>query len=247
MTNRKEHKPFGILLLLLDSFPTFRECLSQSMQQSNCLEVVCQAGTAREAEDDYDLNDLAIAVIDMDLLDESGIGLCKRWVAARPDLRIVLLSNNDRDVNLAAGHAAGAVGFLLRTAPTQNLVRSIRLATARKIYTSEQLKRVQEWEENTGVRLRAFRPREWQVLWCVASGMRNSEIAADMTLAENTVEKYITSILQKLGLSSRSSLLAYIHTHHLDVLKRLSDFDNPFATYSTTSSSFANNLPIKRS
>ena len=92
-----------------------------------------------------------------------------------------------------------------------------------------------------------LRPREWQVLWCVASGMRNVEIAAKMAIAENTVEKYITSIHQKLGLPSRSSLPSYIFSHHLDVLQRLNDFDNPFATYSVTPTEISNNLLIKRS
>ncbi len=232
--NRRESSPTGILLLLLDSFPTFRENLAQAIQQSNCLEVVCQAATAAEAEGDYDLSDLAIAVIDIDLPDQSGIGLCKKWTAARPDLPIVMLSHSDRDINLAAAHAAGAVGFLLRTSATQNLVRAIRLATVRRIYTVEQLRRIQTWEENTGVRLRALRQREWQALWLVATGMRNSEIAEQMKLSENTVEKYITSLLQKLSLSSRTMLLAYLISHQLDVLQRLGDTENPFAMFPIT-------------
>ena len=94
---------------------------------------------------------------------------------------------------------------------------------------------MQAWEETTGMCLRALRPREWEALWYVADGLRNSEIAEHMSLAENTVEKYVTSILQKLSLPSRSTLLSYIITHQLDVLRRLSDDDNPFATFPSTS------------
>jgi DNA-binding CsgD family transcriptional regulator len=76
-----------------------------------------------------------------------------------------------------------------------------------------------------------LRPREWQVLWCLMAGMRNHDIARQMSLSQNTVEKHISSVLQKLGLSSRTMLLAYILANHLDVLRQLTESENPFLTW----------------
>ena len=105
------------------------------------------------------------------------------------------------------------------------------MATVRLIYTPEQFQRIATWEDAVGSGLRALRPREWQVLWCLMAGMRNHDIARQMSLSRYTVEKHISSILQKLGVSSRTMLLAYILTHHLDVLRHLTQSENPFLTW----------------
>lgn len=205
-------------VLLLDGCSTFRQGLRQALEEAPGITVVGEGGTAAEGMALLERVQADVAVVDVDLPDRSGIELCRQLVRERPELVVLLLSQWDWDVYLAAARAALAQGFLLRQQPTAELVRAIRDSRQRKLFTSEQLERIGTWVANVGQLLITLTPRQWDVLWLVAAGMSNRDIASHMSLSENTVEKHIGAILGKLGLPSRASLLGFILQNHLEVL-----------------------------
>jgi DNA-binding NarL/FixJ family response regulator len=124
----------------------------------------------------------------------------------------------DWDVYLAAAKGAGAGGFLLHSTPLPDLVRQIRRAGPGSRFTPEQEQRVLAWNRDVGERLGLLQPRERDVLRQVARGKTNRQIAEELHVSPHTVEKHVGSLLRKLGVSSRTALLAFILTHHLQAL-----------------------------
>lgn len=210
-------------IILLDSSHTFRAGLRQAIERTPDLQVVFEAGIFAPGIP----LDADVVVVDADLPDRSCIEVGQWLITQRPKLAVLLLSYSDWDVYLVAARAARAAGLILRSSEPAQLIAAIRQAASAPIYTPEQLDRIRRWSESLGVRLRALGQREWQVLWLVSEGMGNDDIAQRLSLTKNTVETHVGSIYEKLGLHSRSKLLALILADHLDVLSRLARGTSP--------------------
>jgi DNA-binding NarL/FixJ family response regulator len=169
-----------------------------------------------------------LAAVSIDLTDSSGIDISRQLTAQVPDTHIALTSSYDWDVLLAAAWDAGADAFLLRSTSSDALVRSILLAASGQIYTAAQISRVRAWSRGIGGQLRALSSREWDIFRQVAAGRTNREISADLNIAEHTVEKHLSALLQKFQVTSRTALLALILRHHLDHLAGIGQMGEVF-------------------
>jgi DNA-binding NarL/FixJ family response regulator len=159
-----------------------------------------------------------VLVMDIALPDLSGVDVCRQVTTQIRTTHVVLTSAYDWDVLLAAAWDAGADAFLLRSMSTEALVRSILLAGAGQIYTTAQITRVRAWGRGVGGQLRSLSSREWGIFREVAAGRTNREISVDLNIAEHTVEKHLSALLQKFQVGSRTALLALILRYHLDQL-----------------------------
>lgn len=203
-------------LLIVDACRTYADGLRRSLEKERWLRVVESVASAGEAQNLPGLDEADLALVDTDLPGLKGFELCQWLIENQPDMNVVMLSFWDWDIYLARARDAGASGFLLRSTPTPDLVRSLGQARYGRIFSEPQLERLANWREAVGEHLATLGAREWDVLWLVASGITNREISERLGLSENTIEKHVSSILHKLGLQSRLSLLAFIHRHHLD-------------------------------
>jgi DNA-binding NarL/FixJ family response regulator len=113
---------------------------------------------------------------------------------------------------------AGAVGFLRKTAPIDDVARAIRgaargefqFSAAAAVLLAQEMQQPSEWEHLT--------PRELEILQLIADGLANKEIAWTLRITEKTVKSHVSTILGKLGLQSRTqaamhgSRLGLVHT-----------------------------------
>jgi len=222
--SRRSHP---LRILLIDTSPTFRAGLRQAVERTPDLQIVSEATSGAELYAPGFLLDADVAVIDADLPDQSCIEVGRWLITQRPATAVLLLSYSDWDVYLVAARAARAAGLILRSTEPSQLISALRQAASAPIFTIEQLERIQHWSQSLGVRLRALGQREWQILWLLGEGLSNDDIAKRLSLTENTVEKHVGSIYEKLGLHSRGKLLALILADHLDVLSRLARGTSP--------------------
>jgi DNA-binding NarL/FixJ family response regulator len=213
-------------LLLIDNCLTFRDGLEMAIARSKLLQVVGRACTAEEAIEVCEAASAHLALVDVDLPDQSGFELCQHLLRAAPKIRLVLIGYSDWEIYLLAAQTAHADGFLVRSQPTEELIAGMENAIHGSIFSQGQLQRIQAWRSTTGAKLRTLHRREWQVLQQVALGRSNREIAQELLLSENTVEKHVSNILQKLDLGSRAMMMVFIYTHHIEGLSRLPHGDH---------------------
>lgn len=205
-------------LMILDACEPFQFGLAQALASDNFFQVSKPAASLENLED---LSCTDILVLDVDFMNNRGIEICLDLVSMRPAIRIILLSYHDWDILLAAAQAVRAVGFLVRRESIATLVQKIRQAAFEPIFTPNQISRINQWKQLVAERLRSLKPREWPVVWLVSDGVSNREIAARLNLSENTVEKYLNSLYDKLGISNRSALVSFMYSHHLHFLRNL--------------------------
>jgi DNA-binding NarL/FixJ family response regulator len=132
---------------------------------------------------------------------------------------IVILTVSEAERDLLDAVAAGAAGYLLKTAPTDEIRRHLLAAAAGDAVFSPSLAALVLGEFRRLAKLHDSNPlseRERQVLQLVARGHRYAEIAVDLSISAKTAENHVRNILGKLHLSRRADLVRYAVQHGLD-------------------------------
>ena len=136
--------------------------------------------------------------------------------------RIIVLTTHQRDTAVLGAINAGAAGFLMKDATPEFLLASIRTVHSGKSVISpstsialiHDLAPARPGPANDAV-ISVLSAREKEVFLLAARGLSNSEIAASSFISESTVKSHISSVLAKLGLSSRLQLVALAYEHRL--------------------------------
>ncbi len=208
-----------ISILLADDQELVRTGLRMILDAEDDLEVVGEAADGLQAiERAADLQpDVVLMDIRMPQLD--GIGATRRITASQPGVRVVMLTTFDRSQLVYDSLVAGASGFLLKDAPSDQLISGVRaIARGEELLAPTITRRLIEEFTRAG---RAKPPqgfnevteRELEVLTLVARGRSNAEIAAELFVSIQTVKTHVARVLAKLGLRDRvqAVVLAYEH------------------------------------
>jgi two-component system NarL family response regulator len=191
-------------ILIADDHVTVREGLAAILSRQPDMVVVDQASNGREAVAMFRQHRPAVTLLDlrMPLLD--GIGAIGEIRAEDPAARILVLTTFDTDVEIAGAIKAGAAGYLLKDAPRETLVDTVRRIHAGQTCIPAEL------VAKLAATLTAeeLTVREQDVLRLVARGRSNKEIAANLSITETTVKSHVRSIFSKLRVLSRTEAIA---------------------------------------
>ena len=202
-----------IRILLVDDQPLFREGLRTLLSVQTDFEIVGEASNGEEAIRMVQIHHPSIVLMDLQMPLLDGVKATRRLKAEQPDCRVIVLTTFDDDDNVFEGLRAGAVGYLLKDAPSEKLAEAIRLAARGESFLQPSVaaKVVAEFarlsrhtESNTVCLVEALSEREHVILGLIANGASNREIAQQLFLAEGTVKNHITNILGKLGVRDRT-------------------------------------------
>jgi DNA-binding NarL/FixJ family response regulator len=149
--------------------------------------------------------------LQMPVLD--GVAATRRLHLEQPDCRVIVLTTFGDDELVFDGLRAGALGYLLKDAPSEKLGEAIRLAARGQSFLQPSVaaKVVAEFARltskppsNFGALVEPLSEREREILRLIAGGESNREIANTLFLAEGTVKNHVTNILDKLGVRDRT-------------------------------------------
>ncbi|WP_433219329.1 response regulator transcription factor [Microtetraspora malaysiensis] len=140
-----------------------------------------------------------IAVLDIDMPGLDGLGAAAELRVKLPGCRTLMLTGNGRPGHLRRALSAQVNGFMLKTAPPDDLVAAIRTIAAGGRVLDPSLA-VAAWDLADN----PLTPREADVLRLAAGGAEATEIAADLFLSAGTVRNYLTTIVTKLGARNRT-------------------------------------------
>ena len=158
-------------------------------------------------------------LIDAELPARSAFSLCRQLIESRPSIGVLILSDFDWDILLVEAWNAGALGVVLKQADPTQLITAVKLVQAgRSSFTAAQHQRMHIWERNVGYRITSLSAREQEVMSLVVRGLGNREISRRLVVSENTIERHVSSILNKLDVESRSEIIAFLNNHHIEYL-----------------------------
>ncbi|WP_018639491.1 response regulator [Parafrankia elaeagni] len=207
-----------VRVFLLDDHEIVRRGIREVLADAGGIEVVGEASTCAEAVCLVPRLRPDVAVLDARLEDGSGIDVCRDIRAACPEVGCLILTSFDDDDALFASIMAGAAGYLLKQIRGTDLVGAVRTVAAGRslldpAVTDRVLRRLREGSGADRARS-ALGGREQEILLLIAEGLTNRQIAGRVQLSEKTVKNYVSSILDKLGLTSRTQAAVYVTRHH---------------------------------
>ena len=187
-------------MLIADDHPVVRSGLSTIIDNERDMEVVALAGNGDEAISLYHDHRPDVALIDLRMPGQDGITVIAHLRGEYRTARIVVLTTFDTDEDIYQALRAGAMAFLVKGAPPEDLLAAIRAAHAgQKQVTGAVAARLMERMQSP-----ELTARELEVLKLLASGKSNKEIAVRLGVGEGTVRTHCNSIFPKLNVSDRT-------------------------------------------
>ncbi len=203
-----------IRVFLLDDHELVRMGLRQLLETDPEIEVVGEAGTAAAALARVPALKPDVAILDARLPDGSGIDVCRQVRSADPSIKAIILTSFDDDEALFAAIMAGAAGYILKQTTGQDLLSAVRHVSAGGSLLDPQvtervMQRLRDGDPSEPVELKSLTAQERRILELVAEGLTNKQIGERLFLAEKTVKNYMSNVLSKLGLASRTQAAVF--------------------------------------
>lgn len=196
-----------IRILLADDHPLFREGVAHSLSADPDFEVIAQAANGEEAVELVHRLHPDIVLLDVSMNGMGGIAAAEKIAAGAPVVRIMMLTVSENRENLMAALKAGAHGYVLKGVSASELRTITRQVANGEAYVTPALAADMLTEFSQPHPIDSFSEltaRETNILELLSEGLTNREIGERLYLAEKTVKHYMTSILQKLHVRSRT-------------------------------------------
>jgi len=202
-----------IRVFLLDDHEIVRTGLRALLESTDDLEVVGEAGTVAEALSRIPALRPDVAIFDVRLPDGSGVEVCREIRSRLPSTACIMLTSYADDEALFASIMAGSSGYVLKQIGGNSLIDDVRRVAAGEslldpALTERVMKRLREGPEEEPL-LATLTGQERRILDLIAEGKTNRQIAEEVFLAEKTVKNYVSNLLTKLGMESRTQAATY--------------------------------------
>ena len=190
----------AIRILVVDDHHVVRQGLVALLNIMPDVAVVGEAADGLEAIELHRALRPDITLMDLQLPKLGGVDAITKIRAETPAARFIVLTTFDGDEDIYRSLQAGAKAYLLKGMTTEELLETIRAVHAgRKRISPEVAADLAEHAGESGLT-----EREMEVLRLIAAGNANKEIAAQLSIAEETVKRHVTGILAKLGANDRT-------------------------------------------
>lgn len=164
------------------------------------MNLVGQAATAADGIQQYRAQIPDITLLDIRLPDMGGVEVLESIRAEFVNARIVMLTTFHSEADIQGALAAGARGFLLKTALPDEIVECIHeVHRGRKFVQRDVAAQIAEF-----LTLDGLTPRELEILKLIAAGNRNRDVAELLSITEDTVKAHVRHVLEKLGANDRT-------------------------------------------
>ncbi|MEU1287497.1 response regulator transcription factor [Kitasatospora sp. NPDC005856] len=192
-----------VRLLIVDDHPIVRDGLRGAFANSPEFEVVGEAGNGAEALDLVAELKPGLVLMDLRMPVMDGVTAIQRLGESAPEVRVLVLTTFDTDNDVLPAIEAGATGYLLKDAPTEELLRAARVAARGDAMLSPTItKRLMDRVRRPS--LGVLSARELEVMRLVAHGSSNKEVAGKLFITEASVKTHLLRIYDKLGVRDRA-------------------------------------------
>lgn len=211
----------SLKIVIVEDHEVVRLGLKSLLSRYPEFEVVAEAANATEAMDRVTRYRPDIVIMDIRMPGKSGIEATRELKQKFPETKVLMLTSFAQDEMLFDAIEAGASGYVLKQIGSGDLVNALQAiargeslvdpALMHKVF-SRVRESTRKAEDESFAELSE---QELKILALVAQGKTNKEIAGAVFLSEKTVRNYVSSILGKLHLATRSEAAAYAVEHHI--------------------------------
>jgi DNA-binding NarL/FixJ family response regulator len=189
-----------ISILIVDDHPVVRQGLRAMFSSEPDIVVMGMAASAREAFAQVQRRQPDVVLMDLRMPEMEGTNAIVELRRIAPGIRILVLTNYGSDVYIVRATQAGAMGYLLKNTPQEEIVKAVRMIFQGERYVPKNI--AQRLFEAIG--REELSQRELEVLSLVAHGCTNKDVAQRLYISDKTVRNHVTSCLLKLQAKDRT-------------------------------------------
>ncbi len=210
-------------LVLVDDHTLFRDGLRTILQMEDDLDVVADVESAEDIVELVWQLKPDLLLLDIRMPTGNGLEAVPAVVRISPDTRVLVLTACDEQEEHVRALMLGAKGVVLKDSARTTLIEAIRTVCRGGFWIDPRMRRtvadeVAQSETSGGSTRRGqtgLTDRELEIVRLVASGQKNKEVSAALTISERTVKTHLQNIFQKLGVRDRVALVMYALQHGL--------------------------------
>lgn len=189
-----------IRILIVDDHPMMREGLRSTLERERDMKVVGEASDGGDAISQFRSLLPTVALVDLQMDPIDGVQAIVEIHREFPEAPLVVLTTYPGDARVLRALRSGAMSYLLKTASSEEIVRTVRFAAdGKKVVAAEIMQDVNAHQGSE-----ALTPRELMVLRLVAQGLSNRAIGDGLRVSEDTIKTRMKSTLSKLGAKDRA-------------------------------------------
>jgi DNA-binding NarL/FixJ family response regulator len=193
-----------IRVVVVDDHVIVRRGLAQLCAIDPDLQVVAEVADGEGALAAVDLHRPDVVLMDLSMPCLDGVEATRRIKASHPEVPVVILTSFSDQARILAAIEAGAVGYLLKDAEPEELIRAVHAAVTGDAPFSPRAARALLTLGSARQQFGDLTPRELDVLGCLAEGLSNKEIAARLGIAQKTVKAHLMRVFQRIGVRDRT-------------------------------------------
>jgi len=191
-------------VVLCDDHEIVREAIKARMANSSILEIVGEAANGRDVVEVVK-EEPDVLIIDVELPKRDGIEATKEVLKVRPRTKVIVFTAHAQPDLLALALRAGASGYVLKSAPAEDIARAVKAVTGGGTFLGGDFAGGKPSEVE---KLLDLSPRERQILELLAEGLRVKEIAERLSLSPATVHTHVRNAIAKLEVDTRTEAVA---------------------------------------
>ena len=192
-------------VVLCDDHEIVREAIKARMAESTAIEIVGEAADGAEVINVVRKLKPDVLIIDVELPERDGIETTKVVLDRMPELKVVIFTAHAQPDLLALALQAGATGYVLKSAPAEDIARAVKAVTGGGTFLGGDFAGGKPSEVE---KLLELSPRERQILELLAEGLRVKEIAERLGLSPATVHTHVRNAIAKLEVDTRTEAVA---------------------------------------
>jgi RNA polymerase sigma factor (sigma-70 family) len=191
-------------VVLCDDHEIVREAIKSRMAAIPGIEMVGEAVDGYEVIEQVQKLEPDVAIVDIELPGIDGIEATRKILDAQPETRVIVFTAHAQPDLLSLALKAGAAGYVLKSAPAEDIARAIEVVAEGHTFVGTEL----SGSNGELEKLLALTPREREILELLAEGLRVKEIAERLTLSPATVHTHVRNAIAKLEVDTRTEAVA---------------------------------------
>ena len=203
-----------IKVLVTDDHQIIVDGLKSLLNNSADFKVIGEANNGREALKIIENVEVDVVLMDIDMPVMNGIETLKEIRRRRLEVKVIILSMHHEAGMIKSLIDLGAMGYLLKSSPQEELAAAIRKVAAGQQYFSTQvtlslLNKPQNSHNSESGSARLLTERETEIIKLIAEGFSNKEIGAKLFISHRTVDTHRTNLMKKIQVENIAGLISY--------------------------------------
>jgi DNA-binding NarL/FixJ family response regulator len=203
-----------IRVLLADDHKLVRAGIRSLLERLPEMEVVAEASDGGEAIQLVEKYDPQIVLMDLAMPELNGLEATRHLTTKFPKVRVIILSIYSDEEHVYQSLRAGAAGYLMKGAATEELEFAIRSVARGETYLSPPVSKpvIMEYIRRTNVGLsprEGLSPRQTQILKLIAEGQTTKQVALNLAISVKTVESHRSALMKRIGVRDVAGLVRY--------------------------------------